>query len=189
MSATVAFRKSFKAFGSKDLAGAPVLDEPLDDRSALGFDLLAAPKDLKAYRAICQVVSIADAIIYPSLLRSTPTLQMSRSELENELRLLLERRQETPFQDDTYVYSVRAVNPESFRPSAQLESVMAALPLAFANNVRVGYVTHDALYGLLADEGRLVALLDAFLREVTEVEVKVRRAPEEQRTVRVALTA
>ena len=186
-SATAAIRKNFKAFGSKDVAGAAILDEPLDDRSALAMELLAAPKDVKAYRPRHPVTLVAETIVYPSLLQATPTLQMARAELENEIRLLLERRQEAAFGDDTYVYSIRALDPVSFQPSTHLESVIASLPLSFANNVRVGYLTHDALYGLLADEGRLVSVLDAFLREVKEVEVKVRRAPEEQREVRVTL--
>jgi hypothetical protein len=190
MSGATALKRTFKEFESKDLvSGAAVRDEPLQDRSALILDLTASDRKERAYRARKPFVANVSnaAVVFPSLLTQTNNLELSRDELENETRLLLERKQEIPFQDDTYVYAIRAIVPAPFRPSASLEQLLTSLAAPLANDIRAGYLTHDILYGLLPDEGRLVALLHAFFRDVTEVEVKVRRAPQGQRTVVVTL--
>jgi hypothetical protein len=188
MSPSAAVRRNFREFESKDLASnTAVLDEPLEDCSALFLDLAASETKVRAYR-VKRPIATTSIVVFPSLLTLEEALTLSRADLENETRLLLERKQDVPFHSDTYIYSIRAIAPAPFRPTAALEQSLASLSESLANDVRSGYLTHEVLYGLMPDEGRLVAVLDGFLSSVTKVEVKVRRAPEGQRAVLVTLT-
>jgi len=160
--------------------------ESIENRSALSFEL-AARRGQSLYRASRQPGPASDVVVFPSLLAPFNDQALSREELIDETRLLLERRQQKPLPDDTYIYSLRVMVPAPFRATEHLLDLLRAFDASAASGVKAGYVTHEVLYGLLPDEGRLSALLTAFLADATVVEVKVRRQPEEQRVVRVTL--
>ncbi|SRR5258708_1914631 len=143
---------------------------------------------LAGYRVNAPVAG-ATEILYPSLLSGRGALEMSREDLETEIRLILEMKQHAAFGCETYIYSIGALTPNPFRPSVGFEDLLQSFSVRMRNQVRAGFIVHDDLYELGADAGKLVGLLETFLLEVSAVEVKAGRAGETAKPIRVALTA
>ena len=138
---------------------------------------------MKVYRIANAVHVQAQEPAFPTLFGKAAEVEMTRTDFLIEVRLILEMKSAVPFNEDTYLYSIRALDPAPFKLSDLLEALVRILPKDLGFVVRTGYLTHDVLYGLLPQGDRLVTLLDVFANAASRVEVKLRRAPANQQTV------
>jgi hypothetical protein len=130
----------------------------------------------------------APSPVYPQIFSGSAELALSRQDFLRELNLVLERGTRRPLLSGTYIYSLRALDPAPFTANPLLRDLARGLPSPVVSNLTIGFLVHDGIYGQVAEAGLLPALLDAFVRTASRIEVKLRRrADDPEQTVVVNL--
>lgn len=113
-------------------------------------------------------------ITFPTLLSGQKELTSSREQLEEEINIILEMRDSDGFDVGAALYGVTVTEPLPFDLTEKSLTDLSDLPPPAVSNLRAGYLTHDDLYELRSDPGKLHDLISIFLDECKVVEVKVK---------------